>query len=96
MRVTLSFAFPFELRKYIYDGRGMNVNEWGNKNCVCVCVRERERERERDGLETFSNGYAVFLQKAHLSWVPLNMEESLLGAFVCMIVKTCIKLQQTN
>jgi hypothetical protein len=49
-----------------------------------------------DGLENFSNGYAVFLQKAHLSWVPLNMEESLLGAFVCMIVKTCIKLQQTN
>ena len=78
----------------------MMDEEWmlmnGEIRIVCVCVCVRERERERDGLETFSNGYAVFLQKAHLSWVPQNMEESLLGAFVCMIVKACIKLQQKN
>lgn len=42
---------------------------------------------------TFSKGYAVFLQVAHLSCVPENMEENLLAALDCKItVKkfTCI------
>lgn len=37
-------------------------------------------------LQTFSKGYTVFSQAAHLSWVPLNKEESLLGVLFCYSV----------
>ena len=34
MTVILTFAFPFEfVQIYTYNGLGMNVNNWGNKNC---------------------------------------------------------------
>ena len=36
---------------------------------------------------TFSRGYSVFLQTAHLSWVPQNMEESLLGRLAYKDIK---------
>jgi hypothetical protein len=32
---------------------------------------------------TFSNGYTVFWQAAHLSWVPEKIEDILFGAFDC-------------
>ena len=34
-------------------------------------------------MQTFSKGYAVLWQVAHLSWVPENMEETLLAGLAC-------------
>jgi len=34
IRVILTFAFPFEfVQIYTHNGLGMNVKNWGNKNC---------------------------------------------------------------
>lgn len=33
--------------------------------------------------QTFSNGYTVLVQAGHLSWVPQNRAESLLGVLGC-------------
>lgn len=47
-----------------------------NRFCVKRTVKQR-------CMWTFSSGYAVLLQRAHLSCVPENKWESLLGALVC-------------
>lgn len=43
----------------------------------------REREMGRHGIQTFSSGYTVLVQTAHLSTVPENIEDSLLGVLPC-------------
>lgn len=41
------------------------------------------KEKYNKEAQTFSSGYTVFLQAAHLSWVPENKAENLFGAFPC-------------
>lgn len=41
-----------------------------------------EREMGRYGIQTFSSGYTVLVQTAHLSTVPENIEDSLLAVLV--------------
>lgn len=60
------------------------------KNFSCLDVDDvntkNQKEKEMGfivGVQTFSNGYTVFRQAEHLSWVPENIEESLLGALDC-------------